>query len=189
MDSGLPKGKQTSPQAVTGPPQVNGGLEGQPDVGAEKRALDMAVLLLTKGMGHPAVATYLTTNMSVPAAQAEAVVKEARRRLTVAAEFDRDEEIGKAVLRLEDLFRTSLLAKDTRTALQAQRELSRLLRLYDRDDPGETPEEGEHSEAEQRLHVVEGYLLPLKLTNEEYPVEEHARVAADIIRRQGLRAE
>jgi len=100
-------------------------------------------------MAHPAVATYLTSNMSVPPEQAEAVVKEARRRLTVAADFDRDEEIGKAVLRLEDLFRTSLLAKDTRTALQAQRELSRLLRLYDRGGGSEEPEQGEPGGAEQ----------------------------------------
>ena len=47
---------------------------------------------------------------------------------------------------------------------------------------GEVPTEA--GEALQRLELIASYLLPLKLTDERYPVEEHARVAADVIRRQ-----
>ena len=57
-------------------------------------------------------------------------VNQARKRITVAADYTRDEQLGKAVIRLDDLYAKSIAAQDTRTALQAQRELNRLLSLY-----------------------------------------------------------
>lgn len=46
------------------------------------------------------------------------------------ADYARDEQLDKAVMRLDDLYAKSIAAQDTRTALQAQRELNRLLGLY-----------------------------------------------------------
>jgi len=49
---------------------------------------------------------------------------------------------------------------------------------------GDTPTEA--GEALQRLELIASYLLPLKLTDERYPVEEHARLASEIIRTRGV---
>ena len=50
------------------------------------------------------------------------LVAEARKRITVAADYTRDEQIGRAVMRLDDLYAKSIAGQDIRTALQAQRE-------------------------------------------------------------------
>ena len=41
-------------------------------------------------------------------------------------------------------------------------------------------------ELADRLRLIEDYLLPLKLVDGRYPVAEHARIAAEIIRANGL---
>lgn len=43
--------------------------------------------------------------------------------------IDRDEQVGLAVRRLTDLYKTALAAKDTRTALAVQKEINQLLGL------------------------------------------------------------
>ena len=139
----------------------------------------------------------MTNGMTVEAAEAYCLsqrqdldtarrtVAEARQRITVAADYARDEQLGKAVMRLEDLYAKSIAGKDVRSAIAAQKELNRLLRLYDA--PEQAPQtEGQEDESAGRLDVIASYLLPLKLTDTRYPVEEHARVAADIIRTRGL---
>jgi hypothetical protein len=112
-------------------------------------------------------------------------VAEARQRITVAADYARDEQLGKAVMRLDDLYAKSIAAKDTRTALQAQRELNRLMGLYAAADAAAAAGDSGDDDAARRLELVASYLLPLNLTDERYPVEEHARIAAEIIRSHG----
>ncbi len=98
--------------------------------------------------------------------------------------YARDEQLGKAVRRLDDLYAKSIAAQDTRTALQAQRELNRLLSLYSAADSDKTQsgESDDGDEAARRLALVASYLLPLRLTDEKYPVEEYARLAAEELR-------
>ncbi len=138
------------------------------------------VLMLTNGMRIEAAEAYAVQAGETPGA-ARKIVVEARKRITLAADFDRDEQLGKAVSRLEDLYAKSIVAKDPRTALQAQKELNRLLALYDAG--GDSEADGGDDEAARQLELIAGYLLPLELTDEGYPVEEHARIAAEIIRR------
>jgi len=145
---------------------------------------DRVVLLLTNGMTVEAAEGYAAKQGSLDADAARRLVAEARKRITVAADYARDEQFGKAVMRLDDLYAKSITAQDARTALQAQRELNRLLGLY---SAGEPAGEGD-DEATRRLDLIAGYLLPLKLTDERYPVEEHARVAAEILRTRGVSA-
>jgi len=57
-------------------------------------------------------------------ADAKAIVGEARKRITVAADYARDEQIGVAFMRLNDLYSKSVVAQDYRTALAAQKELT-----------------------------------------------------------------
>ena len=148
---------------------------------------DRVVLLLTNGMTVEAAEGYAAKQGSLDADAARRLVAEARKRITVAADYARDEQFGKAVMRLDDLYAKSITAQDARTALQAQRELNRLLGLYSGGEPAAGESEGD-DEATRRLDLIAGYLLPLKLTDERYPVEEHARVAAEILRTRGVSA-
>ena len=140
---------------------------------------DRVLLLLVNGMAAEAVEEHCTRTGQSPDA-ARALVQEARQRLTVAADYVRDEHLGRAILRLEDIYAKSITAQDLRIALQSQREINRLLGLYsdaDRNQPA-----GDDAAAEALARVA-AYLLPLGLVAREYPVEEHARLAADFVRR------
>lgn len=144
--------------------------------------LDQVVLLLINGMSLESAESFCQAR-GHDLDEARRTVAEARQRITVAADFARDERLGQAVMRLDDLYTKSIAAKDTRTALQAQRELSRLLGLYGAggDDPPNRNTSGD-SDGADRLALIGRYLLPLGLADERYPVEEHARIAAEIIR-------
>src|SRR5262249_49765749 len=48
------------------------------------------------------------------AANASRLVATARRRITLAADYNRDEQVGRAVLQLDDLFARSVKADDAR---------------------------------------------------------------------------
>ena len=142
---------------------------------------DKIVLLLTNGMSVEAAEGFCI-RQGQDSDTARRTVADARQRITVAADYARDEQLGKAVMRVDDLYAKSIAGQDTRTALQAQREFNRLLGLYWADG---TPAETATTDAQdvvRRLELIASYLIPLKLTDERYPVEEHARLAADRIR-------
>ncbi|MCK6470867.1 MAG: hypothetical protein L6R28_03895 [Planctomycetes bacterium] len=147
---------------------------------------DRMVLLLINGMSNEAAEGFCI-QQGQAAEQARSIVAEARKRITVAADYTRDEQIGKAVMRLEDLYAKSMAGQDIRTALQAQRELNRLLSLYADVRRDDSPNEDLDAPAMRRqLDLMAAYLVPLKLADPTYPVEEHARIAAEIIRLHGL---
>lgn len=144
---------------------------------------DKIVLLLVNGMTVEAATGFCLKSGLTPEQAGEAV-RVARKRITVAADYAREEQIGRAVMRLEDLYAKAVAGQDLRTALQAQKELHRLMSLYgDAAKPGEA-DAGETASAS--LDLVGQYLLPLNLIGPEYPVEEHARIASEIIRQNGL---
>jgi hypothetical protein len=150
----------------------------------EPNLRDAVVLLLTNGMTVDAAESFCQSK-GLDLDSARRTVAEARQRITIAAEFARDEQLGKAVIRLNDLYAKAIAAQEPRTALQAQRELNRLLGLYSLDkepDPGS----GDGGESSRQLELVASYLIPLGLTDERYPVEEHARIAAQVIRENGF---
>ena len=91
---------------------------------------DRLVLLLTNGMSVEAAEGYCVRQGAMDLDTARRTVAEARQRITVAADYARDEQLGKAVMRLEDLYGRAIRERDARTALQAQRELNRLLNLH-----------------------------------------------------------
>lgn len=91
--------------------------------------LDKLVLLLVSQVAGPAL-DEAAARLGVPAEKIPDTIAEARRRLTVAADYSRDEQIGTAFVRLNDLYRRSLAVQDVKTALAAQRELNKLLHLY-----------------------------------------------------------
>lgn len=147
---------------------------------------DRVILLLINGMSTEA-ATGFCIQQGVSPDQVGQIVEDARKRITVAADYTRDEQLGKAVMRLEDLYAKSMAAHDIRTALQAQRELNRLLSLYAderRADPGD--DDSDTAISRKQLELIAAYLVPLKLADASYPVEEHARLAAETIRINGV---
>ncbi|MBE7466799.1 MAG: hypothetical protein HS116_25290 [Planctomycetes bacterium] len=147
---------------------------------------DRVILLLINGMSNEAAEGFCA-QQGQAADQARSIVAEARKRITVAADYTRDEQIGKAVMRLEDLYAKSMAGQDIRTALQAQRELNRLLSLYADARRLDAPEDDAEAPVLRRqVDLLSAYLLPLKLADPAYPVEEHARIAAEVIRLHGL---
>ncbi|GMV83878.1 MAG: hypothetical protein AMXMBFR7_50620 [Planctomycetota bacterium] len=147
---------------------------------------DRVILLLINGMSNEAAEGFCA-QQGQAADQARSIVADARKRITVAADYTRDEQIGKAVMRLEDLYAKSMAGQDIRTALQAQRELNRLLSLYADARRLDSPEDDAEAPALRRqLDLLCAYLIPLKLADPAYPVEEHARIAAEVIRLHGL---
>ncbi len=145
---------------------------------------DRVVLLLINGMSPESAQGYCLQQGVAPD-EARQIVAEARKRITVAADYTRDEQIGRAVMRLDDLYAKSIAGQDIRTALQAQRELNRLLDLYAGSGRSDAGGGEDAAELRRQVELIASYLLPLKLADEQYPVEEHARVAAELIRRSG----
>lgn len=119
---------------------------------------------------------------SLDAGDVDKLIAEARARLTLAATYNRDEELGLAIQRCDDVYRRAHKAGDLKTALAAQKEKAKLQHLYNaRPDapaggaPGET-------DADRELAAVAGHLFPLGLAAPDYPVSGHARIAAERIR-------
>jgi hypothetical protein len=108
-----------------------------------------------------------------------------RKARPTAKPVTRNAQIDEAVARLNDLYKLARERDDVRAAISAQRELDRLLLAgepVDRVDVGGV----DAGVAGDRLRTIERYLLPLGLVDQSYPVEEHARIAAEMVRRHGL---
>ena len=149
--------------------------------------IDQVVLLMASGMGPVALAAACVDRLGIARTDVADVVAEARRRLTLAADYHRDEQIGIAITRMNDLYTRALTAGDNKTALAAQRELNKLLALYR--EPGQGgggsgPGPEATTDADRELAAIRGHLLPLALAADTYPLREHARIAADRIRGQ-----
>lgn len=138
--------------------------------------LDQAVLLLVSGLTREAAEEAAITRGGLTTRKARAIVKKAHERITLAADYSRRAETGRAVMRLNDIYARSVKNGDTRTALSAQRELNRLLGLdTNQPDTDENP-------VDDQLQKIAAHLIPLGLAPETYPLHEHARIAADRIR-------
>src|SRR5512132_2760108 len=131
---------------------------------------DRVVLLLVNGMNAEQAEAFAVQSGADPET-ARQVVSDARKRITVAADYTRDEQIGRAVMRLDDLYAKSIAGQDIRTALQAQRELNRLLDLYAGAGGGPRSDGTSEEEAALRRQVelIAAYLVPLKVTDPQYP--------------------
>lgn len=118
-----------------------------------------------------------------PEEEIPGILLEVSRRLLAAADVDRERELGTAIVRTDTIFRKAMVEGDNKTALAAQRELNRLLGLYrDGEEAGATKTDFQAAaNAVEILEAVKRHLLPLKLAPADYPIQEHARIAATII--------
>ena len=103
------------------------------------------------------------------------IIDAARKKIVQAASVDRVTAIGKAIVRLEDLYARALKASDLRTALASEKELNRLLDLK--------RQPSKKVAGNDELEAIARHLLPLKLADAEHPLREHARLAAELIRK------
>ena len=95
--------------------------------GVSETIIDKIVLLMIAGLRTQAVVDACTEKLQIPQTKVEGAMAKARRLITRAAEYDRDEILGEAISRLDDLYQRSLRVQDIKTALAAQREKDRLL--------------------------------------------------------------
>lgn len=137
--------------------------------------IEQIVLLMIGGLSDALLHTAAVEKLKMTPEKAAAAINEARRVITIAADYNRHEQLGKAVKRIDALYSTSVKMQDAKTALACQRELNKLLSLYEPTAviPPTKPTE-ENAEAKAiRLHLV-----PLGLASESAPLAEHCRIAA-----------
>jgi len=144
---------------------------------------DKVLLLLVSGLTERALRAACVDKLEIDARHVDAVITDARRRVTIAATVNRDAVIGEALTRLDDIYRRSIGIQDCKTALQAQREKDKLLGLYQATtlygDREGSSDEGDDA-ATARAH-----LEPLGLAPEGTALSELARLAAARILEHG----
>lgn len=150
---------------------------------AKAEQIEALILLMASGTPPAALRNKAGSDpINLQPGQIDAAVEEARKRITLAADYHRHHELGRAITRLQDCYKNARAILDIRTALSCQRELNKLLRLYQAAAAAE-PENIEPEAAD----LLRAHLLPLGLANDDDTTEEIARRAvAEIVR---LRAE
>lgn len=152
---------------------------------ATDSTIDRVLLWMVSGLAGGDLETACVAKLDVDPSQVKAVIAEARKRLTLAAEYNRDELLGTALTRLNDLYSRCIRAgadgngPNLAKALDVQREINRLTGLYRQPSLAGLDAT---SEASEELEAVGEYLLPLALASDSYPIREHARLAAQRIR-------
>jgi len=152
---------------------------------AEHPAIDKVLLLMVSGLSPADLTAACIGKLDVPPDQVAGVIASARRKLTLAADYNRDEQIGTAVTRLNDIYARAIRSQDIKTGLVAQKEINKLMDLYrmtpERAGDGSEGEEGGGPER-MELAAIREHLLPLGLAATDYPLREHARIAAEVVR-------
>lgn len=138
--------------------------------------VDRVILLLTGGMNIETARVFCRQS-GLDEQGIDAAVMEARRRLTAAVEFHRDEEFSLAVRQLKHLYVMALKVEDLTAATQARKELNRLLWLY---VPNSAPpaEEAAIGLTTEDAELALEHLRPLALTEDGAGLVELCRLAA-----------
>lgn len=142
--------------------------------------VDQAVLHLVGGRAPADLVRTLADRIGEDAAAS--LVELARERIAQAADTVRVEEIGRAKIRLDDLYRLATESAMPAVALSAVRERNKLLDLYPRDSDADDGA-GHQSELAGVLEAIGDHLRPLGLLPAEQPLVEHARAAAEWVMR------
>ncbi|MEM8738643.1 MAG: hypothetical protein AAGG38_09225 [Planctomycetota bacterium] len=155
---------------------------------SKAKARDEVILALVAGEPFGEVAERVAAKLGLDLVEARAVVGELRQAIVVAAGTDRVGELRNAIDRLDDLYCDALnnggeSAAAKNVALGVLKERARLLGLHHVSADPDAEREGGASAAEQELESIGGHLLPLGLAKPDLPLVEHARIAADAIRR------
>ena len=134
--------------------------------------LDKIVLLMVSGLQQGAVEE-AAHKLGLTDGEVPAAIAEAKLAIAIAARYDRNEQMGAALIRLNDLYRRALAIQDTKTALAAQRELNKLMELY---RPSPASEE-RAAELAAEIAAARRHLAPMGLGSDETPLAELCRRA------------
>jgi len=98
---------------------------------SDAELVDRVTLLFVTLLQRSAIEAACRDELGLSARRTDELIDQAAARVQAAAAFDRDAQLGRAITRLDDLYQRSLTVQDVKTALAAQRELNRLLRLHE----------------------------------------------------------
>ncbi len=153
----------------------------------DREIRDKLVLLLIGGVSSDIARVAAIERFKLTPAKADATVAEAQQAIILAAAVDRRRELGLAMGQLNDLYSKANQAKEVKTALAIRRELNKLLSLYDTDrlaaEAAAAADADGSTQDAQELGAIGAHLIPLDLAPADYPLREHARIAADLVRR------
>jgi hypothetical protein len=150
---------------------------------------DLVTLALVAGDAFGDVVELVAGKLGIENAEARSMVGEVRQAIIIAAGADRVGELRGTLDRLDDLYtdaRTGVneSAAAKNVALNVLKERARLLGLHGAASEQDLDEDSGESPAERELAAIAAHLLPLKLVaSGGVPLVEHARIAADVIRR------
>jgi len=142
----------------------------------KREALDAVVALLVRGYRTEQIAATMRTEGVLAPQSTARYIAEARRLVTLSADYVRDEELGRAIRRLNDIYSEAVTAKELKIRLDAVKELSRLMRLSDAGDPDG---DGPSTDANTDLAAIREHLEPLQLGPAGLPVVDLVRLAVD----------
>ena len=131
------------------------------------------IILLVTSRDRELVQQVCVEKLGLSEADARAAIEQALQEITLAADFDRREQIGKAVIRLEDIYEKSMRVQEQKNALATQKEISKLLGLY----PVADQDTADTQEENSVLDEIREYLLPLELGKPEVSTLELVRLA------------
>jgi len=141
--------------------------------------VERVVLWMVSGLAGDDLENACIAKLNVEPTKVKRLIRTARKRLTLAAEYNRDELLGTAMTRLNDLYGRCIRQQDESKALAVQREINRLTGLYGQAGSGDG---GETDEAAEEVEAVAEQLHGLDLASLAYPLREHARLAVQRIR-------
>lgn len=163
----------------------------------KESAILKAVMDLVRGLSDEAIEAQII-KAGTPKDDAGLVLTEARKRIQLTADYNRDEQLGLSIKRLNRIIHLSLppaegdtefdmvTTTDLQVATRAQIELNKLLKLHEvqAGSSGEV-EESIATDRADELGRVREHLEPMFDVKEDYPVSELARMAADKLRANG----
>lgn len=134
----------------------------------------VAVAILD-GLSEDEIRELLAGRYGITAKKEQAeIISIATDRINSAASVNIVTELARAKKQTEEIYKTAIDAGDTRTALSARQELSKLFNLYD----GRNMAALSETIVSTQERAVRSHLEPLELTEEGLPVEELARRVA-----------
>jgi hypothetical protein len=92
--------------------------------------LDKLVLLVVSLRDRAKVAEAAIEKLGISPSEVHVAISAAYERIRGAARWNADEELGEAILRLNDLYERALRVQDVKSALAAQKELNKLRNTY-----------------------------------------------------------
>lgn len=135
--------------------------------------------------GEPEQSARRSFSRSHTPEQLDEHIVELRERIARSSRFDREVELGASIARLRSIMSKAIRSAELAVAVQAQKELAKLLALYPQ--AGSAGPKQDKPEQLDTIEQIEQHLRPLGVAPATYPIEGVARIVADKIRQYEAR--